>query len=96
MKPEVLAIVQRHARLFPNGFPMKCQAALIEDRPDAQRKIIYDDQEKALAARDELEKLPGAPRLRVYPCPRSLHGHYHLTTDGHAAKVYARRNDDGA
>jgi hypothetical protein len=91
MTPEVLAIVRRHARLFPNGFPIKCRAALIEDRPNAQAKIIYDDKEKAEAARVEFEALPGAPHLRAYACPRSLHGHYHLTTDGHAGKVYARR-----
>lgn len=91
MTPETLAIVRRHARLFPNGYPIKCRAALIEDRPGAQAKIIYDDQEKAEAARIEFEELAGAPYLRAYACPRSLHGHYHLTTDGHAAKVYARR-----
>jgi hypothetical protein len=93
MRSEVLDIARRYARLFPNGYPMRCQAALIEDRPDAQRKIIYDTKEKALAARDELEKLDGAPRLRAYECQRSQHGHYHLTTDKHAAKIYDQRGE---
>ena len=95
MQPEVLEIVQRHARLHKNGFPMKCRNSPIwepELTGTIQYKVIYDDKEKATAARDELEKLNGAPYLRAYPCQRSTHGHYHLTTDRHASKIYARRS----
>lgn len=93
MRADHLAIARRHARLLPSGFPMKCRAALIENRPNSKPKIIYDNKEAAEAARIEFENLPNATYLRAYPCQRSLHGHYHLTSDGHAAKVYARRNN---
>lgn len=91
MRNDHLEIVRRHARLFPNSYPIRCKAALIEDRPGGKPKIIYDTKEQAEAARIEFEALPQAVYLRAYPCQRSLHGHYHLTTDGHAAKVYQRR-----
>jgi hypothetical protein len=52
-------------------------------------KIIYDDIEKASGAARELAK-HGYGVQPPYPCPRSQHGHYHLT-QGARDEVAARR-----
>ncbi|GAB0105842.1 hypothetical protein JMUB6875_48240 [Nocardia sp. JMUB6875] len=44
-------------------------------------KLIYDDRRSANAAAKAFEQFDGIP-LRPYPCRRSRHGHFHLTTDG--------------
>ena len=65
------AILIRHARLLPDGSPAFC----------AERgKAIFDTRAAAEAAARELEQIGGALPLRAYPCPRSKHGHHHLTS----------------
>lgn len=45
-------------------------------------KVIYDNLELAQAAAAAFLRIEGK-RLEPYPCKRSTHGHYHLTSEGH-------------
>lgn len=82
------AIIQRYARLFPSGQPVRCTPSLMEIHGAAPRaqgartdgKPIYDTLEKAEAAARELEAIGYAP-LRAHECRRSRHAHHHLTRD---------------
>lgn len=82
------AIWRKYARVN-NGAPVRCTPG---KREIAQRgwtvptgsdgKVIYNDRESALAAAREFEQA-GLRPMTTYPCDRSKHGHYHLTTEGH-------------
>lgn len=76
-------IVHRYARMR-NGKPAFC--SLTEEERQIGRqlhgatgKVIYDDESNAWAAAYAFMRL-GDPETRPYPCPRSRHGHYHLST----------------
>jgi len=81
------AILARHCRLSGNGIPLRCAATreeknnpelMVERRAYVDKVILIDHQHAEDCAR-ELTALFGTPH-RVYPCPRSKRGHYHLTT----------------
>ena len=92
---ESMAAIRRYARPCPpSGKPMRCtpSAAEIEgvatrrSAPGNDGKVIYDSREDAEACAAELIALGAQPK-RSYPCTRkSTGGHWHLTTDGHAAR----------
>ncbi len=91
------AIVDRYARMFKGRttgemIPELCQPKQDEVTTErgGKRKGIYPDEAAAEAAARELTALyPDEPQ-RVYPCPRSRTGHYHVSTDNHARKLRAR------
>lgn len=82
------AVIDRFARLRPNGRAEFCspstekQAAAVArgQAPSGDGKVIYPDRQAAEAAAKEFEALDGQP-MRAYRCPRSQHGHHHLTVD---------------
>lgn len=86
---QVRAITKRHARLVKGRgvytFPMRCQPsrdpAVARERGGlgSAGKVIYDTREAAEAAAREIERIV-PERLYAYECPRSSHGHHHLTT----------------
>lgn len=89
---EAAGVVARHAR-HRDGRPIRCKPAAEERRERAQGvvprvrregpgsdwKVIYDSAAAAEAAAAEFAA--AGERMRPYPCARSRHGHYHLTTD---------------
>jgi len=97
------AAVKRHARPLPpqNRQPMRCvptqpEVVGVRDRiapPGNDDKVIFDSRESANACAEELAAL-GGTRLRPYECPRHKPHkppHWHLTTDGYAARRYKLR-----
>jgi hypothetical protein len=67
----------QYARLSTSGRPMRCGTP---DMPQASRKIIFDGPEDAEAWIAGMV-LAGEPEQRAYACPRSRHGHYHVTSN---------------
>lgn len=84
----LLTVLARHARLSGNGQPMRCTPSreqLAAGHPGGLQsayKIIYDNRAAARACERELHKTFGGPRQRAHVCPRSRHGHFHLTRQG--------------
>jgi hypothetical protein len=83
---QIVQILLRHARIR-GGRAVRCGPSHAEEDGTAgywwrarQHKVIYDTREAAEAASAELTAAGSAPS-RPYPCPRSTHGHYHLTED---------------
>lgn len=91
---QVREIVRRHARMVkgrgqanravPYMLPMRCTPA--RDAVAGSRaglgssgKVIYPDRAAAAQAASEITAVTGE-RLYVYECPRSRHGHHHLTS----------------
>lgn len=82
-------IITAYARLKPvSGRPIRCGASKRETaqrratgKADLSEKIIFDDEGKARACAERLSLVLGVPLMRPYPCPRSKHGHVHLTSD---------------
>jgi hypothetical protein len=86
-------IAARHGRPGRHG-PVRCRPGAEElreraqnitprtarERPGSDGKVIYDTREAADAAAAEFAA-DGYP-VRPYPCARSKHGHWHLTTEG--------------
>lgn len=70
-------IIARYARLL-NGIPLRCMAKRDADDAHIQEKIIYDSLERATACARELRQT-GMDKQYAYLCPRSRHGHAHLT-----------------
>ena len=67
----VREVLMRHARLSRTGAPMVCP-------PGPDGEVIFDDEQAAKDAANELLRLAGPPARSVRPCERSMHGHYHL------------------
>lgn len=88
----VQAIVLRHARIATRntgnakkGQALKCNPTKDEREGRkrvrfAEPKVIYDTLEAAEAAAAEMVEIGLSPQ-RAFECPRSKHGHHHLTTD---------------
>lgn len=80
------SIIKQYARPLWSGSdnkPMRCKAGKDERGGGllaAEGKIIYDSLEQAQAAADAMWRLLHERRQFPYPCERSKHGHYHLTT----------------
>jgi hypothetical protein len=82
---ELDGIIRRYARLLPSGKPIRCTPSLDEIRgitprkalPGTDRKIIYDDRERAEWAAREMFSICGERQV-PYPCRRSASGHFHL------------------
>lgn len=55
-------------------------------------KVIFDDRAQAEAAATALFELTGE-RFRPYECPRSRHGHHHLTHDRSPATRRAKKGE---
>ncbi len=73
-------ILLRHARLTPKGLPMVCVPSRRDDDSGPYgKRVIFRDEQAAEDAAAELEPLFGPQR--PYECPRSRHGHFHLTSD---------------
>lgn len=92
------AILARYARrMTPGGKRlMRCiptqdeRAGLVESRttPGNTDKLIFDTRDQANACALEMTALTGVA-MRPYHCPRhrpGRDGHWHLTTDGKAAR----------
>jgi hypothetical protein len=95
MDPARWRVIRQNARLIKGGpqygQPMRCKRGGGELYPSgSDGKVIYDTEAAARAAASALELL-GMERQSPYPCPRSRHGHYHLTT-GDPDRVAARNN----
>lgn len=83
-------VLATYARWHRSGnATMKCtpSAEEIEQRgytvwTGSDGKVIYDSLALAQAAADAFLRLEGK-HLVPYPCARSKHGHYHLTSEGH-------------
>ena len=79
------AIMMRHARVR-DGRPVFCGQSRLEREgrnsfhAQPNGKVVYNDREHAEAAAAELLAATGKA-FRPYPCPRSRHGHHHLTED---------------
>lgn len=77
------AVVRRYARCRGNGKPILCTpsswAAIDERERHSDGKVIYDTLALAVAAEREFRQMGAAPQW-PYPCPRSRHGHHHLTS----------------
>jgi hypothetical protein len=78
---DVMAKYGRHHRDRRRGL-VWCTPSRAEQRRDPQPhsagKVIFDSEEIARAAVRELRSL-GNVGDTVYPCPRSRHGHFHIT-----------------
>ena len=79
----VNAVVARYARAR-DGAVLRCTPA--QKERDGRRsyqgsagKVIFDSADQAGRCAAELRLVIGAAD-NVYPCPRSRHGHHHLTT----------------
>jgi hypothetical protein len=86
IKKIVDSIIYKYCRKYPNsGRPIFCTPSFEEQvrmdtlRYKKKKKYIYDSEEIALKCADELTRTAGWTRQKAYPCPRSKHGHYHLT-----------------
>jgi hypothetical protein len=91
------AIIRRHARVRGRKVVF-CGVSNLEKEgrntfhPQPNGKVIYDDRESAEAAAQELLALTGVA-FRPYPCPRSRHGHHHLTQDRSPGTVRRMREN---
>jgi hypothetical protein len=80
------AIIRRHARMrgpkvsFCGESRLEREGRNYSFRTQPNGKVIYDDREVAESAARELLALTGVA-FRPYECPRSRHGHHHLTQD---------------
>lgn len=90
-------IIERHARKWTYGpkrghvmFCTQSRAELSGEAPNrgSAGKVIYDTLEDAVRAAAELLAATGAD-MKPYECPRSRHGHHHLTHGDH--RTYPRR-----
>jgi hypothetical protein len=90
------AVIDRYARLHASGRPEFCSPTPKERADGAVRgqsrsddgKVTYPHRHAAESAAQDFEALDGQP-MRAYRCPRSRHGHFHLTVD---AVAMARRS----
>lgn len=82
-RAERMRILDRYARVGRNGKPQTCGPA------NGVRKVIFATEADAVAAEAEL-RAAGSKVQESYPCPRSQHGHFHLTSDIEQAE---RRRD---
>lgn len=80
------AELKQYARLMPNGNIMYCKSsrASVQQRKATgkkpiRNKIIFNSLEDAQKWAEILFSRTGVKR-RAYLCPRSTHGHAHLTT----------------
>lgn len=80
------AEIKKYARTMNNGNVMYCKSSLSEDRQRSalgkkpiRSKIIFNNIDDAKTWAGILFKKTGVKR-RAYLCPRSNHGHAHLTT----------------
>lgn len=80
------AELKQYARTMNNGNLMYCKSSRLEakqrkiwGRKPIKSKIIFNSLEDAIKWAEILEKRTGVKR-RAYLCPRSQHGHAHLTT----------------
>lgn len=73
----------RYGRLSRSGRPEVCIPRRADDDPGPRGpRVILRDRECAEAYAAELARIfPWQRPQRAYPCPRSRHGHYHLTSD---------------
>lgn len=75
-----MRVIRKYARPNHRGRPMRCMPSPFDaEEQELQQKFVYDSEEIALQCAAELRTL-GGPRLWVYPCHRSKHGHVHLTS----------------
>ena len=87
-KPTIGRILRNHARLKKDGRFLRCTPSTRELHGETPRlmsegtdgKIIYDSRRIAKDCAAQLAEHYGV-YLREYPCQRSRHGHFHLTTD---------------
>jgi hypothetical protein len=92
-------ILRKYARVR-EGRPVFCGPSRDEKRGRADYgivrngKVIFDTREQAEAACTALRELTGE-MLRPYACPRSRHGHHHLTHDRSPANRWAREEKRG-
>lgn len=90
-------ILRRYARMR-EGRPVFCGPSRLEKEQRADYgiirngKVIFDTREQAEAAAAALLGLTGE-MFRPYACPRSRHGHHHLTHDRSPANRRARGKD---
>jgi len=88
----VNATLLRYARLVPGRkqqgkatpfmVPMRCvpsREEIARGEFGSRGKVIYPDETRAARAATDLAGIVGG-RLYVYQCPRSRHGHYHVTS----------------
>ncbi len=81
------SIYHKHCRKYPKSQrPIHCvpsfEETIVRDSQrlkKKQKKLIYDSKEIAEQCALEITQTCGLPIQRAYPCPRSHHGHYHLT-----------------
>lgn len=73
------AVTDKYARIR-NGKPVVCTASprSPEDEGPRGARVVFRDKTAAKAAATELGEIYETT-FRAYPCPRSRHGHYHLT-----------------
>jgi hypothetical protein len=90
------AVWRNYARTHKDGKPVQCVPGKGEVirrgwtvHTGSDGKVIYDDLEAAESAAKELARLGWRPMI-AYPCDRSKHGHYHLSTD-HAKRERRRK-----
>lgn len=82
----VVAELKQYARTMSNGNLMYCKGSRLEaqqrktwGKKPIRSKIIFNSVEDAEKWAEILFKRTGVKR-RAYLCPRSKHGHAHLTT----------------
>lgn len=82
MADETWAIILRYAR-FARGkaTPLTCEVGGTDPTRHSHGKIMYRSVEDAQRAAAEMERA-GLDPLAAYQCPRSRHGHAHLTHKG--------------
>jgi len=94
------AIMRRYGR-FQRGKLSFCGLSNLEKEgrapfhPQPNGKVIYNSRELADAAARELLALTGIA-FRPYECPRSRHGHHHLTVDRSPAVLARQRAERSA
>lgn len=81
-------ILTAYARLGQSGRPVTCRAPEKEIAyrskhrlPPLKDKVIFDTVERAKTCAERMSLVLGIKIMRAYQCPRSTHGHFHLTSN---------------
>lgn len=91
----IAEVTGRYARKVRSGHPMRCVRSKAEaegrkglrGRPGNDWKIIYDSEDDARRAADEIAAITGGATQSAYRCERSRSGHYHLTSPDSAFRT---------
>jgi hypothetical protein len=86
-------VIRRHSRRV-HGKPLRCEPSRDEqEKTHSVGKVVYPSVEVAQIAAAEIENA-GYGAQTVYLCPRSRHGHAHLTQRAAVPAEGPRRPED--